>query len=64
MKIITNNNESQLEVRKITVFLHEDVEFEISINKFNELVITKGQFGEGESAMLIKPSVSNEIRIS
>ena len=41
-----------------------DVEFKVSENQFNELVITKTQLGEGEGAIIIKPSVSNEIRLT
>lgn len=63
MKIIIGNNEQTIEPRRITVVIGKDVEFEISVNQFNELVINKGQFGEGETAILIKPSVSNEIRL-
>lgn len=63
MKIIVNNNENEIEARRITVVVGE-VEFEIAVNQFGELTVNKGQFGEGESAILIKPSVSNEIRLS
>ena len=59
---IDRNNEKQ-EVNKITVFLN-DVEIEINVNKFGELVVNKQQYGEGESSLVIKPSMSNEIRIS
>jgi hypothetical protein len=64
MKIIVNNNESQIEARHITIALNEDLEFRININQFGELTIQKTQYGAGESSMIIKPSVSNEIRIS
>lgn len=64
MKIIVNNNESQIEARHIIIALNENVEFRININQFGELVIQKTQYGGDESAIIIKPSVSNEIRIS
>ena len=64
MKLIIGNNEQDIEVRKATIVISKDIEFDISVNQFNELVINKGQFGEGETAILIKPSVSNEIRIT
>ncbi len=49
------------EVKSITI-LTLDADFTISLNKFNELVINKNVYS-GESAIVIKPSVSNEIRI-
>lgn len=64
MTILIHNNEEKIEARNITIVLNQDVEFHISINQFEELTILKTQFGAGESAMTIKPSVSNEIRIS
>jgi len=62
VNILINNNDSQIEARHITI-QHNDVEFRLSINKFNELVVQKTQFGNAESAIIIKPSVSNEIRL-
>ena len=64
MKIIVNSNESEINARKITICVNEDVEFHVSINPFGELTVQKTQYGEGESSMTIKPSVSNEIRLS
>jgi hypothetical protein len=64
MKVIIGNNESQIETRRITIVLNEDVELDIKINSFGELEIQKTNFGQGESAIVIKPSVSNEIRLS
>jgi len=63
MKIIINNNESQIEARHITIE-HGEVEFRIKINPFGELEIQKTQYGTGESALVIKPNVSNEVRLS
>ncbi len=53
----------EIESKRITIKLVDDVEIHLSINHLNELVVNKHQLGDGESAMLIKPSVSNEIRI-
>lgn len=47
----------------VTIVLNDDVEFRITKNKFGELVIQKEQYGDGESCILIRPSVSNEIKI-
>ncbi len=64
MKIIVNNNEQQIEARRITIVLNESVEFEISIDKFGELIVQKANFGAGDSSIVIKPKVSNEIGLS
>lgn len=53
----------EIEVRHITIYSGE-TEFKISVNKFGKLIINKQQYGDGESAIQITPSVSNEIRIS
>ena len=66
MNIQFNNNQrevQELEVNKVTVLLNEDVEYQISVNKFGELVVQKQNFGEGETPIILKPSVSNEIRL-
>jgi len=49
---------------KIIIELNEDVSYHISINKFGELLVQKQQYGNGDSAILLKPSVSNEIKLS
>lgn len=63
MEIQLNRNEERLDVKKITIF-NGNAEFEIELSKFDEIVIRKEEFGEGESSIVIKPNVSNEIRIS
>ena len=60
MTVIVNDNESQVEARIITIVV-DDVEFTIRVNKLNELIIVKTQFGSGEKSISIKPSDSNEI---
>lgn len=50
--------------KKLTLSLNEDVDFLISKNRFGELVINKQQYGASCSEILIKPSVSNEIRLT
>jgi len=62
MKISIDRNENLTDVSNVTVFVG-DVGFRISVNKFDELIINKMQYKDGESAIIIKPSVSNEIRI-
>ncbi len=64
MEIIIGRNEQTIQAKKITIKLNDDIEFDISINNFGELVVNKGQFGPGTGDLIIKPSVSNEIRIS
>lgn len=63
MKVIIGNNESEFEARKITIVVG-NVEFEIKVNNFKQLVVNKQNYGDGESELIIKPSVSNEIRLS
>lgn len=60
MKIQIDRNKDTIDVRKVTIFLGE-TEFEIEINKFNELIIRKEQFDNNESCLIIRPKVSNEI---
>ncbi len=62
MKISLDRNQDTIEVSNVTVLVGE-VGFKISVNKFDELVINKIQYHDGESSIIIKPSVSNEIRI-
>jgi len=63
MKMKIGRNEKLEDVPNIKIMIG-DVEFKVSENQFNELVITKTQLGEGEGAIIIKPSVSNEIRLT
>lgn len=62
MKISIDRNKNVADVSYVTVIVG-DVEFKISVNKFDELIINKMQYKDGESAIIIKPSVSNEIRL-
>ena len=66
MKVILDrlNENKEIELTKLTVVLNDNIDYLISVNNFNELVIQKQQYGEGESSIVIKPSVSNEIRLS
>lgn len=63
MEIQIDRNEERLTVRKITVFTGNK-EFEIEIDKFGELIITKEQYGEEESGMIVRPKVSNVVGVS
>ena len=53
-----------IEAKKLTIKLNDDVDYEISVNKFGELVIQKQSYGGEESSIVLKPSVSNEIRLT
>lgn len=64
MIVIVNNNESQFEARHITIKLSEEVEIRIKVNRFKEVEIQKTQYGAGDGCLIIKPNVSNEVRIS
>jgi len=64
MEIQLDRNEERLNVNKITIFI-DNCEFEIELNKFkNEISIRKEQYGSGETTIIIKPRVSNDITIS
>jgi hypothetical protein len=63
MEIQINRNEERLTVNKITVFVGNK-EFEIEIDKFGELLITKEQYGNEESGLIVRPKVSNVIGVS
>lgn len=62
MKIIIGDNEQALEVRKATIIIG-DSEFRIYVDN-DELVVNKANFGKGEGGLIIKPSVSNQIKVS
>jgi hypothetical protein len=63
MKISIDRSEIVNDVRNVTIFVN-NVGFKISVNKFYELVLNKIQYQDGESSIVIKPSVSNEVRIT
>jgi hypothetical protein len=62
MKIQIDREKEISEINNVTVLIH-DVEFRISVNQFNELIINKAQYGAGEGSIIIKPSTSNQIYI-
>lgn len=61
MKIKIDRTENFQEVRKVSVMIN-DVEYVISVNQFDQLVINKSSI-ESDSTIIVKPSQSNEIRI-
>ncbi len=63
MTISINNDDNELEVRHITI-KNGECEFKISVNNFNEIEIQKENFGNNSGDLIIKPSVSNVVRIS
>ena len=58
MRIQLEREGQTMEVNKVTVYLNEETEIRISVNKFGELVVNKS-----DSAITIIPQVSNEILI-
>ena len=61
---IFDKEKRKIETRKVVVDVSENIVFTISLNQFGELVIQKQNFGDGETSIVIKPSVSNEIRLT
>jgi len=64
MKLFIDKNSEEINAGRIAISINDEVEFYIYFNSVNELTIRKKQFGSGESALTIKPSVSNEIRLT
>lgn len=62
MEIQLDNERKNINVKKITIYI-ENKEFTIQINKFSELIINKENYDIGNSSIIIKPRVSNEISI-
>jgi hypothetical protein len=62
MEIQINHEVERMTVDRITIFV-ENKQFEIYFDKFNQLVVNKEQYGSEESAIVIRPRVSNEISI-
>ncbi len=63
MEIQINRNTDRQDVKSITICT-ENKEFEIFIDKFGELIIRKEQYGSGESGLIVRPKVSNEIGLT
>jgi hypothetical protein len=63
MEIQIDRNEERVEVKKIMIFT-QNKEFTIYIDKLGELIINKEQYGNEESGIIVRPKVSNEIRVS
>ena len=62
MKVQIKRDEEFIDLNKVVIRINE-VDFRISVNKFDELVINKYQSGDGEGSLMIIPNVSNEIII-
>lgn len=62
MLIQTEKDGFFTEVKNVTIQVDE-VEFILTPNKFNELVITKSQYCSGDGKISIVPQVSNQIII-
>lgn len=61
---VTLNGVRFFNVKNVTIHVDKDVDVEIRPDKFtNGLNLRKDQFGEGETAVVITPRVSNEIVI-
>lgn len=63
MEIEMDGNGNRIQVKKIEIFT-QNKEFTIYINKFDELIINKEQYGDGDTGIAVKPRVSNEISLS
>lgn len=66
MKIVFDKNresEHVFEQERIVIQISEDVEFRICVNKFNELVINKTNFGADSGSISIEPHTSNQISL-
>jgi hypothetical protein len=63
MKVnLEGKTDSFEEIKKVIIQIG-DVDFRITENNLGDLVINKFQLGDGESAIVIIPKVSNEIRV-
>lgn len=62
MIVIIDDNEDGIDCRKIEITVG-DIYYKISLNKFNQLVVNKQVYDDSPSEIIIRPSVSNEIRI-
>lgn len=61
IKYRNGENKEKIEISRIEIIITDDVKFNISLNKFNELVINKTNYGEGSGSISIEPHMSNEI---
>lgn len=67
MEVILDKNrddEQRMDIRRLTIVLNKDVELRIQLNDFGQMVVTKTNFGNDSSSILIEPHVSNQIAIS
>jgi hypothetical protein len=60
----SDNDKHTVTCKSIKIDIGTDVEFIITINQFDELVINKQSYGKSKSSITIEPRVSNEICIS
>lgn len=60
----SDNDKHTVTCKSIKIDIGTDVEFIITINQFDELVINKQSYGNSKSSITIEPRVSNEICIS
>ncbi len=60
MEIQIDRNEEKLNCNRLTIFTGNK-EFTIYIDNFNELIVNKENYGTGESGIIVRPKVSNEI---
>lgn len=62
MKIQTKRDTDFVEESRVVIKVGE-VEFRLSLNKQNELIINKFQAGDGEGHISVIPVTSNEIKV-
>lgn len=60
----SDNDKQMVTCKSIKIDNGTDIEFIITINQFNELVINKQSYGKSKASITIEPRVSNEICIS
>jgi len=63
MKVQINRENEVKEFNYLTVLIG-DKEFRISEDKFGNLIINKQAYGTEDGAIVIRPNVQNEVRIS
>ena len=63
MKYAVDRVVHEQESGTITIFISEDIRLVLSLDNEGYLVINKSNFGSGDGALQIVPSVSNQIKI-
>lgn len=59
----SNREEVTIEVASITVHLNSVVDYELRETKFNELHVSKHQYGPDTASIIMSPAVANVITL-